>query len=295
MLNSHSFETSNAQKSRYVMAASAKPAKVISVTSGKGGVGKTNTTVNLGLALAQQGQRVLLLDADLGLANINILLGFQPKATVQDLLQGDASLKDIIVRYQNSTGVGFDVIPSSSGVSQLAQLSDADRQRLVGAFEDFSFCYDYLLVDTAAGIGEDVLYFNVAAEQVLVVVDQEPTSITDAYALIKVMATEWNAKEFDIVVNRTPAGEDGRKTFAKLAAATDRFLSVRMNFLGAISDDEALSKSVMQQKPVLQLFPQTKASRDYVRLAKKIANAEGSRVPKGGMQFFFQSLLEHEG
>lgn len=276
--------------SKATPAARTMPARVISVTSGKGGVGKTHTTVNVGLALAKLGKRVLLLDGDLGLANINIMLGFKPSLTLQAVLAGKARLAEIIVPHS----LGFDVIPASSGVVEMTNLSEAERLALIESFDELATRYDYLLVDTAAGIGDNVLYFNDAAEQILVVIDPEPTSITDAYALIKVLSTKSGRREFDVVVNRAPAGSDGRPAFAQLAAATDRFLNVRLKFLGSISEDESVVQAVIKQTPFLQLYPNTKASRDVTRLAKKIADNEGSRVPKGGLQFFFRALLSAE-
>lgn len=267
------------------------PARVISVTSGKGGVGKTHTTVNLGLALAKLGKRVLLLDGDLGLANINVMLGFKPSLTLQAVLAGQAKLPEIIV----PSPLGFDVIPASSGVVEMTNLTEEERLGLVESFDELANRYDYMLVDTAAGIGDNVLYFNDAAEQILVVITPEPTSITDAYALIKVLSTRSGRREFDVIVNRAPSGSDGRPSFAQLATATDRFLNVRLKFLGCISEDESVVQAVLKQSPFMHLFPNTKASRDVSRLAKKIADNEGSRVPKGGLQFFFRALLESEG
>ncbi|HQH26205.1 MAG TPA: MinD/ParA family protein [Oligoflexia bacterium] len=265
-----------------------KPAKVISVTSGKGGVGKTHTTINLGLALCSMGKRVLLLDADLGLANINIMLGFKPAATLHDVLSGGAAIRDILVRYTD----GLDVIPAASGIPEMVSLGEDEKASLISGFDEFATDYDYVLVDTAAGIGDSVLYFNAAAEQVLVVIDPEPTSITDAYALIKVMAAQWSSKEFDVIVNRVPVGSDGRGPFAKLAAAAGKFLPVSLNYMGAIAEDDSLVDAVMKQTPLLKLYPNARASRDIYRLAKKISANEGSRTPKGGLQFFFRSLLE---
>ncbi len=265
-----------------------KPAKVLSITSGKGGVGKTHTTVNLGLALVRMGKRVLVLDADLGLANINVLLGFKPGATLDDLFAGRAALKDIIVKHPT----GLDIIPASSGIQELTDLSADEQLSLVSAVDQIALDYDYMIVDTAAGIGDNVMYFNTAVEEILVIIDPEPTSITDAYAIIKVLASKYGVRQFSVVVNRTPLGKDGRETYAKLATATDRFLQVSLKYLGSVSDDEAVVEAVIQQKPFLELFPSSRASRDISRLAAKVAGDEGTRVPKGGMQFFFRALVE---
>ena len=272
------------------MSSTGRPAKVMSITSGKGGVGKTHTTVNVGLALAKLGKRVMVLDADLGLANINILLGFKPKATLQQVISGKCSLKDVLVSH----AAGFDIIPAASGIPELTNLSEEERMFLMSVFEEMADCYDYLLIDTAAGIGDNVLHFNMCAEEILVIIDHEPTSITDAYALIKVLATRAGIKEFNIIVNRTPAGSDGRETYAQLASTTDRFLHVKLHFIGAVAEDEAIVQSVLRQKPCLELFPSSKASRDFTRIAKKIEANEGLRTPKGGIQFFFRAMLEQQ-
>lgn len=264
------------------------PAKVLSITSGKGGVGKTHMTVNLGLALAQMGKRVLLLDGDLGLANINILLGFRPQRTLQEVVDGKAELGEVIVHDP----LGIDIIPATSGVPEMTALTEEARLGLVSAFDQYANSYDYVLVDTAAGIGDNVLYFNVAAEEILVVIGPEPTSITDAYALIKVLATRSGRKEFDVVVNRAPRGSDGRSTFAQLATATDKFLDVSLKFLGSIAEDDAVPSAVREQRPFLERYPSSRASLDVQKLAKRIANNEGARTPKGGLQFFFRALLE---
>lgn len=264
------------------------PARVISITSGKGGVGKTHTTVNLGLALAKLGKRVLLLDADLGLANINVMLGFQPKATLREVFRGEKAIRDIVVNYHE----GLDIIPASSGVPELTNLSEQERLRLIDVSDEFASQYDYLLIDTAAGIGDNVLYFNTAAQEILVIIDPEPTSITDAYAVIKVLSTQHGRKEFSILVNRAAVGTDGRGVYGQLASAADRFLQVKLKFLGAIAEDSSVTEAVIAQKPYLHLFPSAKASRDMQNLAKKIAADNNTRVLQGGVQFFFRSLLE---
>lgn len=263
------------------------PARVMAITSGKGGVGKTHTTVNLGLALTKLGKKVLLLDADLGLANINVLLGFQPRANLSDVVSGKAKLSDIIVSHP----LGFDIIPAASGIPELTNLSAEERLLLTNSVDELGTHYDYLLVDTAAGIGDNVLYFNVAAEEILVVIDQEPTTLTDAYALIKVLSTKYDVKQFNIVANRTPIGTDGRTTYAQLAATTGKFLNVSLKYLGQISDDQSVRDAVRAQKPFLELFPSSKAGMDITKLAKRIIETERERTPRGGMQFFFKALL----
>lgn len=265
-----------------------KPARVISITSGKGGMGKTSTTVNLGLALVNSGRRVLLLDGDLGLANINILLGFKPGKTLHQVIRGEARIDEVIVTDPS----GLDIIPAASGIPELTYLSEEERTVLIEEFESLAGRYDYVLVDTAAGIGDNVLYFNGAAEQIVVVVGPEPTSITDAYALIKVLYQKTGRRKFGVVVNRTPIGSDGRSTFNQLAKATDKFLNVQLNLIGSLTDDSSVSEAVISQRPFLQLFPSSKVSLDMTRLAEKIDADQSVRGLNGGLQFFFRSILE---
>lgn len=266
-----------------------KTTRTIAVTSGKGGVGKTHTTVNLGLALAALGNKVLLLDGDLGLANINILLGFKPKKTLQEVVKGEADLSEVIVEALEN----LHVIPASSGIPELTLLSEHERLSLINAFDDLANEYDYLLIDTAAGIGDNVLYFNVAAEDILVVISPEPTSITDAYALIKVLSTHCNRKEFNILVNRASNMTEAKSTYLQLANATEHFLNVSLKLIGHISEDSSVSQAVIQQTPFIKLYPSCKASLDISKVANKI-NAQQRKVStNGGLQFFFKSLLEN--
>ncbi len=264
-----------------------RPARVIAVTSGKGGVGKTTTTVNLGMALAKEGKRVLLLDADLGLANLNIMLGFQPRKTLRDVINSQASLDEVIVQSDS----GLDVIPASSGFPDMTNLSEAERLALVNAFEGFAYRYDYMLVDTAAGIGDNVLYFNAAAEEIIVIVDSEPTTLTDAYALIKVMSKDYGIHDFQVLSNRVPKGGDGRTAYSQLAATTSKFLNVRLKYLGSIEADELVSSAIRAQKPFFAIYPSSKASLDYSKVAKKLMSDTSSRQPSGSLQFFFKALL----
>lgn len=263
--------------------------RVIAITSGKGGVGKTHCTVNIGLALANMGKKVLLLDADFGLANINILLNFKPKATLQHVLAGTAKLREVIVSHES----GLDIIPASSGIPELANMDEQDRTMLVSAVEEIGLEYDYILIDTAAGIGDNVLYFVAAAEDIIVVVDPEPTSRTDAYALIKVLSSTHGRKEFHVLSNRVPEDIDGKTVYAQLGAAADKFLNVSLKYLGAVQYDRSIVEAVISQKPYLDLFPSSKSSNDIVRIAKKIDSMPRSTSARGNVQFFLQELIRH--
>lgn len=264
------------------------PARVISITSGKGGVGKTHTTINLGLALTKLGKRVLLLDADLGLANINVLLGFEPRANIQQVLSGKASIQDVIIHHES----GLDIIPASSGIPEMTNLSEEERLHLVAAVDDLAAEYDFMFVDTAAGIGDNVLYFNLAAEEIIVIVDQEPTSITDAYAVIKVLSGRSGVKNFSVLVNRAPVGSDGRSIYGQLAGVSGKFLNVGLKFLGAVSEDSSVIEATIAQKPYLERFPSCRASLDISKIAKKLASEPPARNARGGLQFFFKAIVE---
>lgn len=266
------------------------PARVIAITSGKGGVGKTHTTVNLGLALVKLGKKVLLLDADLGLANINVLLGFESRATIHDVLQGKATVPEIIVSHPS----GLDIIPATSGVHELSHLSIDERVHILQAVDNLATKYDFMLIDTAAGVGSNVIYFNTAAHEVFVIIDQEPTSLTDAYALIKILATKHGIRDFSVIANRTPSRMDGRSVYSQLLAVTDRFLQVSMSFLGSITDDESVTTAIVSRRPFLELFPGAKTSVEIQAIAQRVVNLNDRNPLRGGMQFFFEGLLGEE-
>lgn len=265
------------------------PAKVISITSGKGGVGKTSIAVNLGLTLVKAGKRVLILDADLGLANVNILLGFEPKVNMSDVFAGRAKLADIIVNHSS----GLDIIPASSGVVEITHLSQSEQLSLVSAVDDLASDYDYMIVDTAAGIGDNVVYFNVAAEEVIVVIDPQPTSLTDAYAVIKVLSSKCGIKKFSVITNRVPVGNDGKGTFGQLALPVSKFLNATLKFLGSIQEDSSVTEAILKQRAYVELYPSCRASLDIGKIAKRLIDDPAERTARGGLQFFFRQLVEH--
>lgn len=266
---------------------STHPVQVIAVTGGKGGVGKSNVSINLSVCLANKGRRVALLDADLGLANIDVLLGLRPKQNIEDVLAGECSLIDIML-----TGpAGIRIIPASSGTQRMTNLGTLEHAGLIHAFSEISDQIDVLVIDTAAGISESVVSFVRAAQEVLVVVCDEPSSITDAYALIKLMNKEYGVDRFRVVANMTRTTQEGRNLHSKLTKVTDRFLDVSLQYEGSIPFDEAMRKAVQQQRPVVELSPRCKAALAFKQLAEKVDLWPLPSTPRGHLEFFVERLV----
>jgi flagellar biosynthesis protein FlhG len=267
-----------------------RPLRVIAVTSGKGGVGKSNIVVNLGLALARMGQKVLLIDADLGLANLDILLGLTPRFTIHDLL----SLKRTISEVMVDGPEGLKILPASSGIPELADLEKEQKMFLLNELDEYSENLDVVLIDTGAGISRNVLFFNMAAMERIVVANNEPTSITDAYALIKVLATKHGEYHYHLLVNGLSQPREGDRVYRTLLKVTERFLGVSLDYLGVIPYDEAIPRAVLKQQPVLSLFPQAKVSRSFTNLAAKLWNSTPPTTPGSNIKFFWRRLMQYQ-
>ncbi|WP_425325709.1 MinD/ParA family protein [Piscirickettsia salmonis] len=267
-----------------------KPTQVIAVTGGKGGVGKTNISVNLSIALARQGQSVMLLDADLGLANVDVLLGIHPKYNLVDVLEGSCGLDDIIVEGP----AGVKIIPSASGLQKMSELSLREHASLVQAFNHLTASLDILVVDTAAGISDTVVSFARASHEVIIVVCDEPTSITDAYALIKLLSTEYNMRRFRILANMVKNTQQGEKLFEKMIAVTDRFLDVMLQYAGALPFDPYIKKSVQKQKAVIDIYPRSDAAMALTALAKQIQHWQAPKTASGQTEFFVERLVKQQ-
>jgi flagellar biosynthesis protein FlhG len=260
---------------------------VITVTSGKGGVGKTNVVVNLAVGLARIGKRVLVLDADLGLGNIDVLLGLVPRYTLEQVLCGSHHLSDIIIEGP----AGIQVLPAGSGLPQLTSLTDSQQLLLQTELEHVADTVDVLLIDTGAGVSPTVTYFASAAQETIVVISPEPTSLTDAYALIKVLCRQHRERRFKVLVNMVKSQRDATQTFRKIDAAADRFLNINLEYLGYIPFDDYLPMAVLQQKAVTECFPGSPASQAFLQLAKKVAEWPDPQLPKSTVQFLWQQLI----
>ena len=267
------------------------PVRVIAVTSGKGGVGKTKISVNLAASLSLAGQRVMLMDADLGLANVDVLLGLEPHFDLQHVISGEKSLDEIIVEGP----LGIHVVPASSGVERMAELTSVEHASLISAFSELEQPIDVLIVDTAAGIADGVVSFAKACQEVIVVVCDEPTSLTDAYALIKVLSMRHGIKQFQILANMGKDESQGLNLYEKLLNTTDRFLEVGLKYLGAVPFDEQLRQSVRAQKPVVEAYPRSPAAKALVRIGEKINRWPLPDKATGYLQFFVERLLAAAG
>ena len=257
--------------------------RVISVTSGKGGVGKSNVVVNLAIAFSRIGKRVLLIDADLGVGNIDVLLGLTPSFTLNHVLAGEKHLQDIIV----AGPAGIKLVPAGSGVQEYTSLGSHERIRLMEELDHLEEEFDVVIIDTEAGISENVTYFNTAAQEIIVVVSPEPTSITDVYALIKLLATRYDERHFKVLVNMVHDSRDALEVFARLCHVTSRFLDVSLDYLGCVLWDEQLVESVKSQRAVLDMYPDSRSGRCFSSLAKLMNEHVGPNRVKGSIQFLF--------
>ena len=264
------------------------PIRVISVTSGKGGVGKTNVVANLALAFRKMSKKVLVLDADLGLANMDVLLGLNPRYTVNHVLSGEKKLEDVIITAPS----GFKLLPAASGIQEITELDSSQRLLLLDEFDALQGKFDILLIDTGAGISSNVMYFNSAAMEKIVVVTNEPTSLTDAYALIKILTNKYHQKRFKILVNAARSRNEAERIYRHLSLVVDRFLgSPSLDYLGWIPYDKQIPMAVRQQQMVLQRYPNTPASRSFMDLAERLMSNDEGPVFEGDIKFFWRRLL----
>jgi flagellar biosynthesis protein FlhG len=262
--------------------------RVISVTSGKGGVGKSNVVVNLGLALARRGLEVLLIDADLGLGNLDILLGLKPRVTIKDALDLGVEFSQVIM----SGPGGLKVLPASSGFPELASLDEYQKIFLLTEMDHYAEAVNVVLIDTGAGISGNVIFFNIGAAERILVVNNQPPAIADAYALIKVLATQHGERTFKLLVNDLDHSREAELVYRTLLRVTERFLGqgLTLDFLGFIPHDAAIPKAVMRQQPVLALYPQAPASQSFGKIAQKLWESTPP-VMDGNIRFFRNRLL----
>ena len=264
--------------------------KVIAVTGGKGGAGKTNITLNTAISLAQQGKRVMVLDADLGLANVDVLLGLRVEKNLSHVLSGECTLDEVLVEGP----YGIKIAPATSGSQSMTELTTTEHAGLIRAFSELQSQIDVLIVDTAAGISDMVLSFSKASQDIMMVVCDEPTSLTDAYALIKILNKEHGVFRFKIVANMVRSMREGNELFTKLTKVTNRFLDVALELVAVVPFDENVRKSVRKQKAIVEAFPTSPAALAIRKLAQKAVEWPIPNQPGGHLEFFLEQLVAKE-
>jgi len=261
---------------------------VFAITSGKGGVGKTNIVGNLAITCQRMRKRVLIFDADLGLANIDIIFGINPKYTIEEVIKGEKELSQIIARGPE----GVAIIPASSGVQELSHLTEGHKINLLNEFDLLNNMYDILLIDTGAGISSNVIYFNLAAQERIIVVTPEPTSITDAYALIKVMFMKHGTNKFIILMNMVRNEREAVSVYKHLSGVVEKFMgSISLDYAGYIPYDKHLNESVNRREPVTCCYPQSSSSQSFKKLAEYLLEQTDGRQQDGSIQFFWKRMM----
>ncbi len=260
--------------------------RIIAVSSGKGGVGKTNLSINIALAYAQLGKKVIVLDADLGLANVNVILGIIPKYNLYHLIRKQKTMRDIIL----DTGYGIQIVAGASGFSRIANLTDEEREGFIEELSELSTA-DVIVIDTSAGVSSNVLDFIAAADDAIIVTTPEPTAITDAYGIVKIIATEVDYLNLGLklIVNRVKSVTQGKKVAERVINIAGQFLNLKMDYLGYVYDDPAVSQAVLKQKPFIVVSPKCKASicvRHIASRLEKVDYREG-----GGLSSFLKKFV----
>jgi len=261
--------------------------RVLAVTSGKGGVGKTHVSANLAYSLARLGKRVLVFDADMGLANIDIILGLTPRYNLHHVLQGKKTLQEVLITGPGDIGI----LPAASGIKELADLTRGQKMTLIEELDNLDERYDYMIIDTAAGITGNVLYFNMAAKEIVVVVSPEPTSITDAYALIKILYQSHAEKRIMLLVNMARSYQEARDVYRRVGSATEHFLDLTIEYLGYVMYDEKVADAARLQKALVEAYPGARASQCLMGIARKLSREPAGRYNIGSMKFFSNAII----
>jgi len=264
-----------------------KTTQVIAVTSGKGGVGKTNISINLALALSDRDKSVTLMDADLGLANIDVLLKLKPLRNLSHVIEGDCELKDIMIDGPNN----IRIIPASSGIKMMNQLTPAQNAGLIHAFDELEESTDFMIVDTAGGLSDSVVRFCSAAQEILVVVCNDPASIADAYALIKTLNRDFRVQRFQVVVNKVQTDAEGCDLFERLRSVTEQFLDVVLHLKAIIQQDDNILRAARQRRPFYLSYPRSKSIKSFKKLASEVDNQNRVVRASGGLSFFAEQMI----
>jgi len=257
----------------------------LSITSGKGGVGKTNIVVNLAIFLAKLGKQVFLIDADLGLANIDILLNIAPQFTIEGVLTGKKHINDVIVEGP----MGIHILPASSGISEMQTLTAKQQMSMLRELANLKTQYDFILIDTGAGISSNVLRFNAAADEICVVTNPEPTAITDAYALMKIMSSKYQVHHFNLIGNQS-SPDVARDVYNRLGRVLNKFLTVTLDLLGCIPRDPNFIRAVKQQEPIALLMPHSPAGKALYNMARNVIEPSAKSLTPEHVESFWKRL-----
>ena len=242
-----------------------KHSSIISITGGKGGVGKTISSIHLAIITARLGYKTLLIDGDMGLANVDIVLGIHPKYNIADVIEKDLSIEDIIVKNQ----LGIDILPSGSGIQELTSISYVNKLQLLDKIEELETSYDYIFIDTAAGISDNVVFFNGCSDTCIIVVTGEPHSIADAYSSIKVISSKFNKKNFYVIVNMVDSESEGDMVFSRLNSVSEKFLGFSLVHLGSVPRDPQLQQAILKQS-VGSSYYRTVSGQAYSRIVNRL-------------------------
>jgi flagellar biosynthesis protein FlhG len=264
-----------------------KKTKTISITSGKGGVGKTTMVANLAFALASKGKRVLMFDGDLGMANIDIMFGVKTEFNIMDVLHGQKDINEVVT----TLGPNISLIPGGSGIVELNRLNAFERRSLVDAVSSLNFQYDYLLIDTAPGIADNVLYLNSAAQMSAVVITPDPASLADSYALIKVLNKEYKETKFSIICNQVRDEAEGLALFNRFNDVVNRFLYIGLDYWGAVAQDPLFRRSTQNQRLILKHEPNSDAAQNLLKISGRLENSLRNQADKAGLQFFWEQVV----
>lgn len=261
--------------------------RVISVTSGKGGVGKSSVVTNLAMALSSRNKKVLLLDGDFGLANLDIMLDLKPRCTISDVLHGNKTVADLVVKFSPNV----DVLPASSGILEMTNIGLEEKTKLLEVIQQLENNYDVLLIDTGAGISDEVTWLNSSAGEIIVIATPEPTSLADAYALIKVLNQKHKVKDFRLLVNQAKNESEALRVYQQITAVSDRFLNVSIDYLGHVLWDDLWTHAIRQRRPLISAFPDSNTAKNFGQLADTLYRASERKVAIGGN--YFKALLGH--
>ncbi len=261
--------------------------RCIAITGGKGGVGKTNISINLATSFSKLNKRVMLLDADFGLANVDVVLGLTPENNLLHVIENKCSLEDILIDGPEK----IKIVPASSGVKRMANLNSLEQSGLISAFSDMGNQVDVMIVDTAAGISDSVVHFARAAGEVVVVVCDEPASIADAYALIKVLSRDYAVNKVSVISNQVESKAHGEMLFNQILKVINKYLDVSVSYLGAVPEDAYLKKAVKRQLAVTSAYPRSRSSEAFKEIAKVMNNRKIEEFSSGNLEFFAEQLV----